>query len=508
MYSLSGSDVELLTGNLAELIKWQQAFFTSLENSSRLPIQQQNFGAIYLKASKEIEMLYSTYCANHPKAVAVLTDNSDKLSTFMESRGAPSPGILALTSNLSKPFRRLEKYPGLLKELHRHLTEGHADGGNVAAAITSFSGISTRTQEIRKRKELEHEMLTNPVQGFSGSCLNELGECKCVIHANVAVGSEEVDERFLLVFNDDFVILAVGRSLSGYEMKAKFPLVSTSIKKGGHTEQWPWAVEILYHQETIHVSLGSFKDQTTLVECIGRQEGVPARSTQRSSSISRALSRNSSSLIRAYNQRAMRQASAPIQRQHHWGFRSLCPIPPLNAPQLISLKDMNKSPKTTKKFIYPAVKRRRSSKAIEELQVAGMGKPNPAETRAGDTAILNVVEAYCNNARLKSLIPGERPQMALPHVQSSMQGPGLLSGNAESPTQWSSLSHSSKGTTLPASGHHQDTPSPTCDARKVPLDVRASYGHEYLVSTPPVQEDHHRKRAESVDTYAYASVKH
>ena len=30
---------------------------------------------------------------------------------------------------------------------------------------------------------------------------------------------QEVDERFLLVFSDDFVILAVGRSLSGYEMK-------------------------------------------------------------------------------------------------------------------------------------------------------------------------------------------------------------------------------------------------------------------------------------------------
>ena len=46
----------------------------------------------------------------------------------------------------------------------------------------------------------------------------------------------------------------------------------------------------------------------------------------------------------------------------------------------------------------------RSSKAIEELQFAGMGRPNPAESRTGDTAILNVVEAYCNNARLKSLI--------------------------------------------------------------------------------------------------------
>ena len=30
---------------------------------------------------------------------------------------------------------------------------------------------------------------------------------------------QEVDERFLLVFPDDFVFLAVGMSLSGYEMK-------------------------------------------------------------------------------------------------------------------------------------------------------------------------------------------------------------------------------------------------------------------------------------------------
>ena len=35
----------------------------------------------------QIEMLYSTYCANHPKAVAVLTDNSyvhDNTQTLMK----------------------------------------------------------------------------------------------------------------------------------------------------------------------------------------------------------------------------------------------------------------------------------------------------------------------------------------------------------------------------------------------------------------------------------------
>lgn len=38
----------------------------------------------------------------------------------MEEHGANPPGILALTTGLSKPFRRLEKYPALLQELQRH----------------------------------------------------------------------------------------------------------------------------------------------------------------------------------------------------------------------------------------------------------------------------------------------------------------------------------------------------------------------------------------------------
>lgn len=46
---------------------------------------------------------------------------SDILGEFMEGRGAVSPGILTLTTGLSKPFMRLDKYPTLLKELERHM---------------------------------------------------------------------------------------------------------------------------------------------------------------------------------------------------------------------------------------------------------------------------------------------------------------------------------------------------------------------------------------------------
>lgn len=46
---------------------------------------------------------------------------SEELDKFMESQGASSPGILTLTTSLSKPFMRLDKYPTLLQELERHV---------------------------------------------------------------------------------------------------------------------------------------------------------------------------------------------------------------------------------------------------------------------------------------------------------------------------------------------------------------------------------------------------
>lgn len=46
---------------------------------------------------------------------------SEELGEFMEMKGANSLGILVLTTGLSKPFMRLDKYPTLLKELERHM---------------------------------------------------------------------------------------------------------------------------------------------------------------------------------------------------------------------------------------------------------------------------------------------------------------------------------------------------------------------------------------------------
>ena len=52
--------------------------------------------------------------------VSVICD-SEALGEYMESKGASTPGILTLTTSLSKPFTRLQRYPTLLKELDRHM---------------------------------------------------------------------------------------------------------------------------------------------------------------------------------------------------------------------------------------------------------------------------------------------------------------------------------------------------------------------------------------------------
>ncbi|TRZ04644.1 hypothetical protein HGM15179_022463, partial [Zosterops borbonicus] len=49
---------------------------------------------------------------------------NDELEKFMEGQGAASPGILILTTSLSKPFLRLDKYVTLLQELERHMEVG------------------------------------------------------------------------------------------------------------------------------------------------------------------------------------------------------------------------------------------------------------------------------------------------------------------------------------------------------------------------------------------------
>ncbi|KAL5476258.1 hypothetical protein EMCRGX_G026181 [Ephydatia muelleri] len=463
---ITPKEVDQLMGNLPDICKWQQTFFHSLEECSSLPIAQQMMGSIFLKASQEMECLYVSYCSNHPNAVAVLTENSDKLSSYMETMGATGqPGLLILTTGLSKPLRRVEKYPALLKELQRHLAEGHADAENTAAVLEKYTSICAQCQETRKKKEMEHDMLTGTVKGFNGQCLTELGDCRLVMPANQALSAEEVDERYILIFPNSFVILCVGQSLSGYELKANhytlplhlqanFPLAGVSIKRGEHCDTWPYPVEIHYKQETILVSLSSERDQATLISLVG--ESAPPK-TQLSRTVSAGPAKTAApkaagggaGFIRP--SRAARRNHVVVQRACPWGFQSLRPVPPMSSQDLIALRDRDlKSPKSAKKFIYP----KRRSRVTDEAAF-----PKPAvETKDGDSAILKVIEAYVNAGKASRASPKDRRSTVYP---SARQAGGERESNLPPRNSAYSLGDipqgSRKSATLPTGRHSSVT---------------------------------------------------
>lgn len=148
----------------------------------------------------------------------------------MESKGASSPGVLVLTTMLSKPFRRLEKYSGLLQELERHVEEYHPDRGDTQRSVSVYKDIAVSKyvfhfydidivfiqntcSATRRQKELELQVLTGPVRGWEGPSLTTLGDI--IYMGSVAVGPQHHD-RYFVLFPTTLVILSVSHRLSAF----------------------------------------------------------------------------------------------------------------------------------------------------------------------------------------------------------------------------------------------------------------------------------------------------
>ncbi|KAK7067758.1 Rho guanine nucleotide exchange factor 6, partial [Halocaridina rubra] len=119
-----------LVGNMEDVCYVHAQLVKSLEEQVDQPSREQRIGRVFLTMAPQLQGTHKAYCSNHPRAVCMLEKYKDELNNFMESEGAMRPGIMVLTTALSKPFRRLDKYAAMLQEYERHLEEGHADKGD------------------------------------------------------------------------------------------------------------------------------------------------------------------------------------------------------------------------------------------------------------------------------------------------------------------------------------------------------------------------------------------
>ncbi|XP_055295327.1 uncharacterized protein LOC129565025 isoform X2 [Sitodiplosis mosellana] len=224
-----------LLGNFIEVVETHEELLTAMESSN------DRIGKLFLTKAATMKCIHQAYCAAHPRAIVILDKHSEQLEAYMERQGAASPGLLVLTTGLSKPFRRLDKYAAMLQELERHMESGHPDRGDTQRSISIYKDIASMCAATRRQKELELQVLTGPVRNWQGQDLSTLGD---IIHmGSVAVGSDHRD-RYFVLFPHTLLILSVSQRMSAFIYEGKLPLTGITVNRLEDTETIKNAFEI------------------------------------------------------------------------------------------------------------------------------------------------------------------------------------------------------------------------------------------------------------------------
>ena len=104
-----------------------------------------------------------TYWGNHPRAVCILEKHREKLNSWVDNvqpGTAQPPGLMILTTGLSRPFRQLERLAGAIQEVQQHLEDDHMDRGDTQRSIGFYKESAAEAARARKQKELELEVMT------------------------------------------------------------------------------------------------------------------------------------------------------------------------------------------------------------------------------------------------------------------------------------------------------------------------------------------------------------
>ncbi|KAK0158126.1 hypothetical protein PV328_009167 [Microctonus aethiopoides] len=353
---LKKEEYKQLVGNLNEVFEVHQRLLTNLE-ATIVQGPDSRIGNLFLNLAPRLKSIHMTYCTGHPQAVCILDQFRDELNDFMECNGAVSPGILVLTTGLSKPFRRLEKYAAMLQELERHTEKNHPDRGDTQRSVCVYREIAERCTCTRKQRELALHVLMGGIKGWEGEELNSLGEILNVGPVTLLMGAEK-QERYFVLFPMTLLVLSTSSRMSSFVYEGKLPLTSIEVIAIDDTEDVKNALEISGPMIERIVVLCINKDE--------RQQWIEYLTQHQATSLLR-----SPVISHSYGkipQMPPERGSSPGTKVP-WSLACLRPAPPT-----YSLKTNNKSDLTDFS---------RSSRATNERQFED------------DAIILKVIESYC-----------------------------------------------------------------------------------------------------------------
>ncbi|XP_022121038.1 rho guanine nucleotide exchange factor 7 isoform X2 [Pieris rapae] len=454
---LTRDEFKQLTGNIVEVLQIHEQFLSLLEECATKTGPDQRVGGLFLQWAPKIKSVHQTYCSGHPKAVCILDKYKEELNSWMENNGAVCPGVLVLTAGLSKPFRRLGKYPAMLQELARHVHEAHPDRGDTHRASVVYKDIASGCSALRRQKELELQVVTGEVRGWPGGELASLGD---VLHmGSVAVGPSHQD-RYLVLFPSALLLLSVSKRVSAFVYEGCLPLTGITVCKLDDTDTRKNAFEISGPMiDTIVAVCQTKAEADNWVSLLQKHSNINSpthESNQPHSLPHMAMSDSSSELSgltnhkrshsfnnhQSYTQHTQTpktkqknhsarwllnscdsldqspaKSKVPIGKKYSsvdfidsgasysnkgWSITCLRPAPPLR-PQSFSVgSEENIGP------THPYAPHQRKSNSYEE-----------------DALILKVIEAYCTSARCRNAVSSECDEDSPVSIEALVRSPSL-----------------------------------------------------------------------------------
>ncbi|XP_048744670.1 rho guanine nucleotide exchange factor 7-like isoform X7 [Ostrea edulis] len=425
---LTATEYSQLIGNLEEILAFQNTFLSAIEECMKQTPHHRRVGGVFLKYAPRMKELYMSYSANHPKGAAILQNKRDDLNKFMESIGA-TKGTMTLTTNLYKPFTRLDKYPSLLKELERHIEESHIDRGDTQRAISVYREIANACMEIRKCKEMEYEILTSSIKGWAGEEIAKLGEVIRLSQVQMTSLSGDKHDRIFVLFPSLLVMLSMSPRLSGYQYEGKLPLSGMTVSIIDD-EDLEYSFEISGPMiEKIIVTCGSQTDASGWVEALGKDQAqvtVMNGPSSKSQNVQDTRVPPNSNIpdidmakqITTYGEISTSQpsislltpAKTALVTHSTWTMSCLRPSPPLRQ-HLPCKEDLVRSPRMGRKPVRRKPVRTHSQ---DEYDYKYKWRQYDPRTMEEDALILKVIEAYCTSAKTRHTVNSSF--VTCPHV--------------------------------------------------------------------------------------------
>uniref|UniRef100_A0A8D0H8N9 TIAM Rac1 associated GEF 1 n=1 Tax=Sphenodon punctatus TaxID=8508 RepID=A0A8D0H8N9_SPHPU len=164
---LTQDELDVLFGNLTEMVAFQVEFLKTLEDGVRLVPDLEklekvdqfkkvlfSLGGSFLYYADRFK-LYSAFCASHTKVPKVLvkakTDAAFK--AFLDAQNPRRQHSSTLESYLIKPIQRILKYPLLLKELFALTDAESEEHYHLDVAIKTMNKVASHINEMQKIHE-------------------------------------------------------------------------------------------------------------------------------------------------------------------------------------------------------------------------------------------------------------------------------------------------------------------------------------------------------------------